>query len=49
MVIDVRPLAFEKPVYKERLGSPPEYNQRPVASRPPLPRLGDPLLNDFAT
>jgi hypothetical protein len=49
MGIDVRPLAFGKPVYKERLCSPPEEDDRPVAARPSLPTPGDPLLDDFAT
>jgi hypothetical protein len=42
-------MALGKPVYKERLHSPPEKDDRPVAARPSLPLSGDPLLDDFAT
>ena len=46
-VIDVRPLAFGEPVYKECLGSAPEEDDGPVAFRSSLPWPGNPLFDDL--
>jgi hypothetical protein len=47
-VVDIRPLALGEAVHEERLGSPPENHNGPVAFRFPLTGSGDPLLNNAA-
>jgi len=49
IVLDVGPPALREPVHKERSVPAPNKNNGPVAFRPSLTGLGDPLFDNLAS